>query len=99
MSENFPFNKLNREAGEKKLAEETFNRVTRSFYKYVIIPDPNELRNTLFFNWKKLQVLGRIYLASEGINAGNFSMPDFLAFAAFTSAFSITASSCTHLLT
>ena len=51
MSENFPFNKLNREAGEKKLAEETFNRVTLSFYKYVIIPDPNELRNTLFFNW------------------------------------------------
>ena len=69
MSENFPFNKLNREAGEKKLAEEIFNRITLSFYKYVIIPDPNELRNTLFFNWEKLQVLGRIYLASEGINA------------------------------
>ena len=75
MSENFPFNKLNREAGEKKLAEETFNRVTLSFYKYVIIPDPNELRNTLFFNWEKLQVLGRIYLATEGINA-QLSVPE-----------------------
>ena len=69
MSEKFPYNKLNREAGEKKLAEENFNRITISFYKYVIIKRTSELRNKLFLNWEKLEVLGRVYLAVEGINA------------------------------
>lgn len=69
MSENFAYNKLNREAGEKKLAEENFNRITLSFYKYVIIKNTSELRNELFVSWKKLDVLGRVYLAEEGINA------------------------------
>ncbi len=75
MSEKFPYNKLNREAGEKKLAKESFNRTTLSFYKYVIIKNPSELRNALFFSWEKLGVLGRIYLAEEGINA-QISVPE-----------------------
>ena len=77
MSENFPYNKLNREAGEKKLAEENFNRITLSFYKYVIIRNARELRNELFVNWNKLNVLGRVYLAEEGINA-QISIPKHL---------------------
>ncbi len=77
MSENFPYNKLNREAGEKKLAEENFNRITLSFYKYVIIRNARELRNELFVNWNKLNVLGRVYLAEEGINA-QISIPKYL---------------------
>ena len=77
MSENFAYNKLNREAGEKKLADENFNRITLSFYKYVIIKNTSELRNELFVSWKKLDVLGRVYLAEEGINA-QISVPEHL---------------------
>ena len=75
MSENFPYNKLNREAGEKKLAEENFKRITLSFYKYVIIKNASELRNELYLQWEKLDVLGRVYLAEEGINA-QISVPE-----------------------
>ena len=59
MSENFPFNKLNREFAEAKLAEENFNRITLSFYKYVAIDSPKELRDFLFHRWEELGVLGR----------------------------------------
>ena len=75
MSENFPYNKLNREAGEKKLAEENFKRITLSFYKYVIIKNASELRNELYLQLEKLNVLGRVYLAEEGINA-QISVPE-----------------------
>ena len=40
-----------------------------SFYRYVIIEKPAELRNQLFEKWANLNILGRIYLANEGINA------------------------------
>ena len=84
MSENFPYNKLNREAGEKKLAEEKFKRITLSFYKYVIIENASELRDELYIHCEKLEVLGRVYLAEEGINA-QISVPEhhFDAFRAF----------------
>ena len=88
MSENFPYNKLNREAGEKKLAEENFKRITLSFYKYVIIKNVSELRNELYLQWEKLDVLGRVYLAEEGINA-QISVPEhhFSAFEAQINSF------------
>ena len=75
MSENFPYNKLSRELAEAKLAKETFNRLTLSFYKYVNINKPEELRVSLFHQWEELGVLGRTYLASEGINA-QISIPE-----------------------
>ena len=62
-------NKLNRAAAEKKISKELFNRTVLSFYKYVIIAEPRFLRNYLFSGWKALGVLGRIYVAKEGINA------------------------------
>lgn len=49
------------EAGEK--------RMTLSFYQYHHILDPVSFRNELFIAWNKLDVLGRIYVAKEGINA------------------------------
>jgi len=75
MSENFPYNKLNRELAEIKLAKENFNRITISFYRYVKIPSPDKLRTLLFHSWEKEGVLGRIYLAEEGINA-QISVPE-----------------------
>ena len=69
MSTKFPFNKLNRSAAEKKIREEKFNRVTLSFYRYIKINDPKKVRDDLFFVWEAWGVLGRIYIAKEGINA------------------------------
>jgi len=44
-------------------------RKTLSFYRYVQIVDPAELRNRLLDKWSELDCLGRIYVASEGVNA------------------------------
>ena len=62
-------NRLGPEQLRDKLDKETFKRVTLSFYRYVLIDNPQELRNELFVHWKKLNCLGRIYVAKEGINA------------------------------
>jgi UPF0176 protein len=45
------------------------DRLTLSFYKYAQIENPKLLRDYLFIHWDKLNVLGRIYVAKEGINA------------------------------
>lgn len=45
------------------------DRITISFYKYAKIGNPEILRNHLYHEWEKLGVLGRIYVAYEGINA------------------------------
>ena len=68
-------NKLNRAEAEKILATEKFNRLVISFYRYVEIENAKVLRNLLFQEWSKLNVLGRVYLASEGINA-QVSIPE-----------------------
>jgi UPF0176 protein len=44
-------------------------RTTLSFYKYHHIENPGELRDELYRAWSGLDVLGRIYLAKEGVNA------------------------------
>jgi UPF0176 protein len=44
-------------------------RTTVSFYKYHQIEDPQGFRDALFARWNDLGVLGRTYIASEGINA------------------------------
>jgi len=44
-------------------------RLTISFYQYAHIKNPQLFRNHLFINWNELDVLGRIYVAFEGINA------------------------------
>ena len=75
MSEKFPYNKLNRELAEAKLAKENFKRVTLSFYRYVNISEPDNLRMELFYHWESLGVLGRVYVAKEGINA-QISVPE-----------------------
>ena len=65
----FLFNKQNRQEAEKRIALEKFKRKTISFYKYTILKDPQVLRDELFVKWSELNVLGRIYLAKEGVNA------------------------------
>lgn len=68
-------NKVNKKELKKKLQEETFRRITLSFYKYVIIDNPESLRDDLYKSWSELNVFGRIYVAREGINA-QMSVPE-----------------------
>ena len=69
------FNKLSKSQAIEKLNKELFNRKTVSFYRYVILDTPLALRDKLYLQWKELGVLGRIYLAHEGINA-QLSVPE-----------------------
>lgn len=69
------FNKLSKEQCMALLEKETFKRITISFYKYTILENLTELRDDLYNNWNELGVLGRIYIAEEGINA-QLSVPE-----------------------
>lgn len=62
-------NRVNKKELKKRIQDETIKRVTVSFYRYVIIDNPQELRDNLFKLWETLGILGRIYIAKEGINA------------------------------
>ena len=42
---------------------------TISFYRYYQIEDPSAFRDQLFINWQQFEVVGRVYVANEGINA------------------------------
>ena len=55
--------------------EEAEHRTTISFYQYFAIADPQAFRDELYKALNELKVFGRIYVASEGINA-QISVPD-----------------------
>lgn len=58
----------NRELKEQLLSDNTA-RTTVSFYRYFYIENPKAFRDFLYKALSNLDVLGRIYIASEGINA------------------------------
>lgn len=60
---------------KEKLRSSPEKRVTISFYKYHQITDPAQFRDALYAGLESLGVLGRIYLATEGINA-QISVPE-----------------------
>lgn len=68
-------NRIDKNVLKQRLKEETIKRKTISFYRYVTIPNPQELRDQLFKSWSELQCFGRIYVAKEGINA-QMSVPE-----------------------
>ncbi len=63
------YNKLSAEERRVLIRETGEERLTISFYQYHHIKDPQSLRDHLFLNWNAMDVLGRIYVAPEGINA------------------------------
>jgi len=69
------YNKKGREQLKADLAEEDFARRTCSFYRYIHINDPQKLRDELYKEWFDLRILGRVYIATEGINA-QISVPE-----------------------
>lgn len=62
-------NRISQEELKKKLMEESEPRTTISFYQYFFIEDPQLFRDDLYRSLTNLKVFGRIYVASEGINA------------------------------
>ena len=69
------YNQKDRLQLKAELAAENFTRMTCSFYRYVNIDKPNALRDELYNQWIELNVLGRVYIAEEGINA-QISIPE-----------------------
>ena len=69
MAQNNLFNRKNKTQLIQEQLKETFKRKTCSFYRYVKITNPQSLRDSLYKEWLELGVLGRVYLAKEGINA------------------------------
>jgi UPF0176 protein len=63
----------NKNKSEQNQGED--RRITISFYRYVRINEPVEIRNKLYSLLEKLNCLGRIYVSSEGINA-QMSLPE-----------------------
>ena len=63
------YNKLSSDERVKILDSSNLERITLSFYKYVCIKNPVKFRDDLFIFWNSIDVLGRIYIANEGINA------------------------------
>lgn len=68
-------NRVSNEELKQRLMEETFHRITISFYQYFPIKNPQEFRDYLYKQLNALQVFGRIYVAKEGINA-QISVPE-----------------------
>ncbi|MEO6884007.1 MAG: rhodanese-related sulfurtransferase [Bacteroidia bacterium] len=69
------YNRQNKKELKQKLQAETIRRITVSFYKYVMVDDPQALRDSFYEGWKALNIFGRIYIAHEGINA-QMSVPE-----------------------
>ena len=63
------YNKLSAEERRILIAQAGAERLTLSFYQYHQILNPQIFRDYLFLHWNKIEVLGRIYVAHEGINA------------------------------
>ena len=69
------WNRVDKRILEEHLLASSEKRTTISFYKYHQISQPEDWRNELYLSLDKLGVLGRIYVAKEGINA-QISVPD-----------------------
>ena len=70
------YNKKSKEELVNNLNYESFKRITCSFYNYTPIENPEVLRDNMYSYFESLNIFGRVYIASEGINA-QMSVPDY----------------------
>lgn len=63
------YNRVNGKILKERIREDAVPRKTLSFYRYMPIADPRAYRDELYLAWSQLGVLGRAYVAHEGINA------------------------------
>ena len=68
-------NRVSQEELKQRLMQEDIKRITISFYHYFPISDVQHFRDEMYKNLNALKVFGRIYIASEGINA-QISVPE-----------------------
>lgn len=68
-------NRISQKELKELLHKETEQRITLSFYRYFHIYEPLHFRDRLYEALHELKVFGRIYVASEGINA-QISLPE-----------------------
>jgi len=69
------YNKKSKLELKKNIKEEQFARQTISFYKYLSLNNLDQLRDKIYKSWDSLNILGRVYVSKEGINA-QISIPD-----------------------
>lgn len=77
-------NRVSRKELKERILNDPTPRTTVSFYCYFKIPEPDVFRNQLYEALHVIGVMGRIYLAHEGINA-QISVPaeNFEAFRSY----------------
>lgn len=75
MSKKLLFNKFGKQDLQQRLIIEKAHRTVISFYQYHHVHDPRALRDKLYEDWEPMGILGRVYLAHEGINA-QISVPE-----------------------
>ena len=63
------YNKLSAKERAKLIDEAGEKRITVSFYQYAQIENPQLFRDNLYIDWDKMGILGRTYVAKEGVNA------------------------------
>jgi UPF0176 protein len=62
-------NRISRQELKDRIVNDPTPRTTISFYQYFVINEPVLFRNELYRALNELGVMGRIYVAQEGINA------------------------------
>jgi len=63
------YNRIEGRVLKEKMRSLPEKRVTISFYKYHHILNPQSFRDELYLGFDSMNVLGRIYIAPEGVNA------------------------------
>ena len=62
-------NRISRKELKERIAQDRTARTTVSFYHYFLISEPAVFRDQLYRLFDPIGVLGRVYVANEGINA------------------------------
>lgn len=69
------YNKYNKDLLKEQVESDNRNRVTISFYSYAKIGNPHLFRDHFYLLLDDVEVLGRIYVSYEGVNA-QISVPE-----------------------
>jgi len=63
------YNKIDRRILKEQLKNDELERITLSYYKYYQLGNPLFFRDYLYVKYNEIGVMGRVYVAREGINA------------------------------
>ncbi|MFZ1705746.1 MAG: rhodanese-related sulfurtransferase [Saprospiraceae bacterium] len=69
------YNKVNRDILKSRIESDPIKRITLSFYQYYHLKNPQIFRDHLYTLLDEVDVLGRIYVSYEGVNA-QISVPE-----------------------